>query len=201
MLVTINEQRLPVDFSHLQNLEEVIVEIQERFIPPGQQLFQVHVNGEFFSERYPRESRYLDIGEISRLEVKTVSDEELTRFILQDAVRQADILLQGLEKSASLFRLGTEEEANHLFAQVVEALRWLLQIGESAGQVMRPGQEKIPSGKVSLSRYLSDLEDLLEEMLEISEDEDYVMLADLLEYELRPMVQEWQGILQEIAGR
>lgn len=201
MLVTINDQRLPVDFSHLQNLEEVIVEIQERFIPPGQQLFQVHVNGEFFSERYPRESRYLDIGEISRLEVKTVSDEELTRFILQDAVRQADILLQGLEKSASLFRQGNEEEANHLFAQVVEALRWLLKIGESAGQVMGAGQEKIPAGKVSLSRYLSDLEDLLEEMLEISEDEDYVMLADLLEYELRPMVQEWQEILQEIAGR
>lgn len=201
MLVTINEQRLPVDFSHLQNLEEVIAEIQERFIPPGQQLFQVHVNGEFFSERYPRESRYLDLREISRLEVKTVSDEELARFILQDAVRQADILVQGMEKSATLFRQGNEEEANHLFAQVVEALRWLLQIRESAGQVMGVDQEESPSRKVFLSRYLSDLEDLLEEMLEISEDEDYVMLADLLEYELRPMVREWQGILQEIAGR
>ncbi len=199
MLVTINDEKVPVDFSHLHNLEEVVTEIQERFIPPGQQLFQLHVNGEFFSERYPRESRYVDIGEISRLEVKTISEEEMARLILQDAACQADTLLAGMEQCARLFRVGTEEEANHRFAQVVEALRWLLRTGESACQVLKPDLQKILSRRGPMSRYLGDLEDLLEEMLEISEDEDYVMLADLMEYELLPMVREWQGILREIA--
>jgi hypothetical protein len=202
MLVTINEQNLPVDFSHLHSLEEVITEIHERFIPSGQQLFQLHVNGEFFSERYPRESRYVNIEEISRLDVKTVSDEEMARFILQDAVRQGGTLLQAIEQSASLFRVGSDEEANHYFAQVLEALRWLLQTGEGACQVLQLDLEQASSSQsLPVSRYLSDLQDLLEEMQEISEEEDYVMLADLMEYELLPMVREWQRILQEIADR
>jgi hypothetical protein len=200
MHVTINDQNLPVDFSHFQSLEEVIREIHERFIPPGQQLFQVRINGEFFSERYPREARYVEVKEISRLEVKTLSDEEMARFFLQDAIRQADTLLEGMDRCALLFRVGSEEEANHRFAQVAEALRWLLQTGEHACRVLQPDREKIFSGRVSLSRYLSGLADLLEEMWEILEDEDYVMLADLMEYELMPMVREWQTILQKIAG-
>lgn len=202
MLVTINEQNLPEDFSHLNSLEEVITEIHERYIPAGQQLFQVHVNGEFFSERYPRESRYMEVGEISRLDVRTVSDEEMARFILKDAVHQGGMLVQAIDKSASLFRVGSEAEANHYFAQVIEALRWLLQTGESAGQILQIDLEKISSGHtVPTSRYLRDLQDLLDEMLEVSEDEDYVMLADLMEYELLPMVQKWQRILQELASR
>lgn len=201
MLVTINEQNLPVDFSHLQSLEEIIAEINEQFIPEGQQLYRLHVNGEFFSERYPREARYVDIGEISRLDVKTVSDEEMARLIIQDAVHQGNMVVQALERSAGLFRVGSEEEANHYFAQVLEALRWLLQTGESACRVLRVNLETMSSGgAVPASRYLRDLQDLLEEMLETSEDEDYVMLADLMEYELLPMVQEWQTMLQELAS-
>lgn len=202
MLVTIDEQNLPEDFSHLGNLEDVIAEINERFIPSGQQLFQVHVNGEFFSERYPRESRYMELGEISRLEVKTVSDADMARFILHEAVRQAGTLLKAIEQSASLFRVGSDEEANHYFAQILEALRWLLQTGENACRVLKLDLVKAaPDQNVPVPRYLQDLQDLLEEMQEIAEDEDYVMLADLMEYELLPMVQRWQEILQGIADR
>lgn len=202
MLVTINEQNLPVDFSHVHNLEDLIAEINARFIPSGQQLFQVHVNGEFFSERYPRESRYMEIGEISRLEVKTVSDADMAQFILHEAVRQGETVLQAIKHSASLFRVGSDEEANHYFAQVLEALRWLLQTGEGASQVLHP--DRAAAGNthnVPVARYLNQLKDLLAEMQEIAEEEDYVMLADLLEYELAPMVQEWQKILQGLADR
>ncbi len=202
MLVTINEQNLPENFSHLGNLEDVIAEISERFIPSGQQVFQVHVNGEFFSERYPRESRYMELGEISRLEVKTVSDADMARFILHESVRQAGTLLKAIEQSASLFRVGSDEEANHYFAQILEALRWLLQTGENASQVLKLDLVKAsPDQNVSMPRFLRDLQDLLEEMQEFAEDQDYVMLADLMEYELLPMVQGWQRILQDIAGR
>ena len=43
MQVTINEQQIPVDFTHMRNLEEALVELHDRFLPQGQQLFQVLV--------------------------------------------------------------------------------------------------------------------------------------------------------------
>jgi hypothetical protein len=134
--------------------------------------------------------------------VKTVSDADMARYLLREAVRQGGTLLQAIEQSAVLFRVGSDEEANHYFAQVLEALRWLLQIGEEACQVLGLNLVKAaPDPKVPVSRYLRNLQDLLEEMQEIAEEEDYVMLADLMEYELLPMVQEWQKILQDLAGR
>jgi hypothetical protein len=37
-------------------------------------------------------------------------------------------------------------------------------------------------------------------MVEISENEDYILLADLMEYELLPTVREWQQILQNLSN-
>ena len=110
----------------MRNLEEALVELNDRFVSQGQQLFQVRVNGEFFSERYPRESKYMELKEISTLDLKTIPDGDMAWVILGEAVEQAGILCQAIEKSARLFRVSAEDEANHYFAQVLEALRWLL---------------------------------------------------------------------------
>lgn len=202
MQVTINEEHIPVDFSHLRSLEEALVELNERFVPSGEQLFQVLVNGEFFTERYPRESRYMELKEVTTLDLKTIPDAAMARVISGEAVQQADILCQAIEKSARLFRVAPEDEANHYFAQVLEALRWLLMTGETVGQVLQVdlGQSwSLPGGQTS--KYLRNLQGLLGEMLEISEDEDYILLADLMEYELLPMVRKWQEILRNLASQ
>ena len=202
MQVTINDQSLPVDLSHLRTLEEVLLELNEKFIPTGQQLFQVEVNGQFFTERYPRESRYVTLGEVARLDLKTVSDEELARVILEDAANQVETLAQALTKSAALFRLAAEDEANHYFAQVLDALRWLVQTGEGACRVLEVdlGKESPPQvGDVA--DFLKLFQDLLDEMLQVYEEEDYILLADLMEYELLPMVLQWQKILYHLSHR
>jgi hypothetical protein len=201
MLVSINDQSVPVNTSHFHSLEELLVELYEKYIPQGQQLCQVLVNGEFFSERFPRESRYLDVGEISTLNLTTVSDAEMARMILRQAAGQAQVLCQALEQGAALFRVAAEDEANQYFAQVLEALRWLLHTGSEACQVLNTGlKDAAGDDPGGISRYLVNLEPLLAEMQEIATEEDYIMLADLMEYELLPMVHQWQKILTRLAS-
>ena len=201
MQVTVNEQQIPEDFSHMRSLEEALVDLNDRFVPPGQQLFQVKVNGEFFSERYPRESKYMQLKEISTLDLKTIPDKDMARVILGEAVEQGEILCQAIEKSARLFRVTAEDEANHYFAQVIEALRWLLMTGETACQVLEVDLGKAVSRQVGQpSPFFQNLQDLLGEMVEISENEDYILLADLMDYELLPTVREWQQILQNLSN-
>ncbi len=196
MQVTLNDQSLPVDLSHLRTLEEALLELNEKFIPSGEQLFQVQVNGQFFTERYPRESRYVTLGEVSTLDLKTVSDLDMARGILSDAALKVQTMVQALEKGAALFRLAAEDEANHYFAQVLDALRWLLQTGEGACQVLDVDMAKENSPQFGdVSDFLKRFQDLLDEMLQVYQEEDYILLADLMEYELLPMVQEWQKIL------
>jgi hypothetical protein len=201
MQVTINEEQIPEDFSHMRSLEEALVDLNDRFVPPGQQLFQVRVNGEFFSERYPRESKYMELKEIFTLDLKTIPDKDMARVILGEAVGQAEILCQAIVKSARLFRVAAEDEANHYFAQVIEALRWLLMTGETACQVLDVDLGKAVSRQEGQpSSFFQNLQDLLGEMVEISENEDYILLADLMEYELLPTVREWQQILRNLSN-
>jgi hypothetical protein len=195
MLISVNEQRLAADFSHLANLEEVLAEIHAHHVPPGQELYQVHLNGRFFSERYPRESRYLAIDEIDRLEVKTITQVEMARVLLKEAVAQADTLSQAIVACARLFRVAPEEEANRWLAQVLEALRWLFQTGAGGLRVLSPGGPEEPPHPEALSGLLQNLEKLLTEMETIAAEEDYIMLADLLEYELVPLVQAWRRLI------
>lgn len=200
MHVIINDQSLPEDFSHLRNLEEVIVELNSNFIPEGQQVFQVRVNGEFFTERYPRESRYVSLKDVADLELKTISDSDMARVILRDAAGQVEALVQALQKSAALFRLAAEDEANHYFAQVLDAIRWLLQTGEAACKILEVEMVQIQDAESgNVGGFLLSLQEILEEMLQVYEEEDYILVADLMEYELLPRVQKWQKILLRLA--
>jgi hypothetical protein len=161
----------------------------------------VRVNGEFFSERYPRESKYMELKEIATLDLKTIPDKDMARVILGESVEQAWILCQAIEKSARLFRVTAEDEANHYFAQVIEALRWLLMTGGAACEVLEVDLgEAISYRAGEPASFFQSLQDLLAEMVEISEHEDYILLADLMEYELLPTVREWQQILQNLAN-
>jgi len=199
MRVIIDEQPVTEDLSHLRTLEEALVQIHDRFIPQGQQLFQVRVNGEFYTERYPRESRYIELQQVDSLELKTVPDAQLARYILTEASFQAETLGLGLERSAILFRIAPEDEAHQYFAQVLEALRWLLRTGEEASRLLQLQIGQVPPAPTGpTAATLARLQGTLDEMLKVYESEDYIPLADLLEYELLPLVREWQRILNQL---
>jgi hypothetical protein len=201
MQITINEQALVADFSNLRNLEEVLVQLNDHHIPPGHLLFQVRVNGEFFSERYPRESRYVELQRVDSLDLKVVPDQEMARLNLAEAGFFAETLGMCLERSAVLFRLEDEEEANRYFAQVMDALRWLLKTGEEACQVLGIKLDKLsPQEDRPAGELLKRLQELLDEMLAVYQAQDYIILADLLEYELKPLVSQWQKLLVDLAS-
>ncbi len=196
MQVTINEQTLPADFSHLGNLEEILTEIHAKYLPPGEQLYQVHLNGRFFSERYPRESRYLAREEIERLEVKTLPAREMARVILRETAAQAEILGRAIRECARLFRVAPEQEAHRVLAEVLEALRWLLQTGVGGSRLLQGGSADLPG---EMTRLCGHLKVLLTDMEDQGRQGDLIMLADLVEYELLPLVEQWSRLLLTMA--
>ncbi len=200
MLVTINEQPLQMNMAHLNNLEEALVEVNERYIPPGQQLFQVKVNGQPFSERYPRESRYINLDSVSKLDISTVTDEEMARAILEQSGYMVDTLVQALEEGARLFRLENEDAANNFYSQVLDSMRWLINVGQLASEVLNIDLTALyqPDGQ-KVKDYLVQLGKLLDEMMQAHADRDFVMLADLMEYELLPVVAKWKKILRQLS--
>jgi hypothetical protein len=199
MLVTVNEQPLNINTGHLHNLEEALMAVNDNFIPQGEQLFQVKINGDLFSERYPRESRYIELESIASLDIHTVTDQDMARAILRQTGSQIDMVIHAIEKGATLFRLADESEANFFYSQVLDSLRWMLQVGHLAGEVLKVDMRVVQQpGHSPGDDFLNRLTELLDEMAQVHQEEDFILLADLMEYELIPVVMEWKKIIARL---
>jgi hypothetical protein len=57
--------------------------------------------------------------------------------------------------------------------------------------------EKLEIKGMDIETYYTRLIKLIDEMLDVQEDEDWILLADLIEYELAPIMNKWKEFLME----
>lgn len=58
----------------------------------------------------------------------------------------------------------------------------------------------LDSGCKEFTASTEQLSNLLTEMCEVLESSDWILLADLLEYEFLPLSQNWKQVIQNIRG-
>jgi hypothetical protein len=62
-------------------------------------------------------------------------------------------------------------------------------------EVLHVDLSAVPFQKATVKDEVQKLSGVIDQMLKVQEDEDWVMLADLLEYELIPLLKGWNEIL------
>jgi hypothetical protein len=58
--------------------------------------------------------------------------------------------------------------------------------------------ESLTRSFASFDAAAEDVSTLFSEMMEVLENEDWILLADLLEYEFIPAITRWQGVIAEL---
>jgi len=101
-------------------------------------------------------------------------------------------LARGLAAIAELIQSGQEAAASGYFLQAIEGLRWLALALQNLNSLLfsRENQK-------GLNEEIEKLGEILGSLLNAWENSDYVLISDLLEYELAPFV---QLIKEEITG-
>ena len=136
--------------------------------------------------------------DIQSLEVELANLEDLAANNLTNALDYLKRLIPGFEKAADLFRTGNEQEANKYYLQILEGIDWFSQV---VNVIMKPetGHLIVPgSDNESLEVRQEKLTDLMNQMLEANKNQDWVLLADLLEYEMVPFYKDWEKILSKL---
>lgn len=160
------------------NLEEVLQEILKNQISEEKIVWAVRLNGENYSEKAPHDARKIKIDDIYALEIGTTDKTEICRSFLEKGGMIFDDLRESVVKISGLFRMADEKEANRHFVKFLESYRDLIQmLRQSEGILKLNSQEKLAS-----------LEKLSDEIIAAQEKGDWIMLADLLEYELAPLL-------------
>lgn len=130
---------------------------------------------------------------IELLEIELAHLKDLVANNLGNAKDYLEKLIPGFQKAADLFRMGNEQEAHKYYLQILDGIDWFSQVvqtivvslkNEFDGQNYKDQQAKLTN--------------LMNQMLEANQNQDWVLLADLLEYEFIPFYEGWQEVLSRI---
>lgn len=201
MEVLVDHRKIELETSKVRNLEEVLLKIMADEIKAENIITAVILNGQIYSEKIPHDASQVPIQEIQTLEIQTMSMEEIAWHFLIQSGKQIDQLVDHARQVSELFRVCDEGEANEQYASFLESLRLFLQMVNETQAILNLPLNRIPFKGGTVETKIEALSNIIDQMHQVQKDEDWVMLADLLEYELVPAMDEWKSILSLLKGK
>ncbi|HJA78490.1 hypothetical protein [uncultured Desulfovibrio sp.] len=181
------------EISNFANLEEILVDVMEEEGMESRVVTDVLVNNELFSEIYPHQAEDISTASINSVEVRSIEASEMALAIAGEMEKVAVMMKKAAHEIARLFREGTNADALDLLQDLVEVIRDFL----SMLNLLRTQYLKT-AGDISLNLQGDKFAELVSEMNEVMEGEDWILLADLLEYEFAPLCEAWRDASKQV---
>jgi hypothetical protein len=185
-----HESALRID--NFSNLEEILVKAMYEPTLQDRVVTDVMVNNEHFSELYPHQAEDINASDVAQLEIRSVSVGEMSLDITQELHTVSKIMASGSRQTARLFRQANDDEALELHQDLLDVAReFLSMIGVLRNEFLVSSDQNFSDGVKTFSSLFS-------EMTEVLENEDWILLADLLEYEFIPACESWEQIIKNL---
>ncbi len=198
MEILLDQKSIEIDTGEAGNLEQILLKIMGEEVPPGNVIASVKVNRASYSEKKPHEALSVHVRDISLLEITTIRKEEVVWPFLEAGIGQLDLIIKSAVRVSRLFRIADEAEANDHYADLLHSLRLFMRMVKEAGESLFIDFATILFKDTSVNDRVEKFGHIIGHMLSIQEKEDWVMLADIIDYELIALLDEWKLILPMI---
>lgn len=191
-MIIIDGQRSPLEVHQFENLEQIIEKIMEDRRMHSRIVTDVLVNDEAFSEIYPHQAEDMEASYIKRVEIVSVPASEMAQDITRELYKVVTLMGKAGRQVADLFRQADDDQALELYGDLLDVNRdFLNMVGVLRSEYAADTSEEFEAA-------LSDLSSLFSELIEIQENEDWILLADLLEYEYLPVVEKTKNMVARL---
>ena len=191
-MIIIDGRQSDISTGNFANLEEILVKVMEEEILEDRIVTDVLLNNENFSEIYPHQAEDISSGDVQSLELRTASLNEMAGDVTVELYKVLRIMQSGCKRIAALFRAAD-------LAEALEVLQDLLDVTRHFLATINLLTEKFPASKDAvLEKASSELDGLVSEMCDVMDNHDWILLADLLEYEMLPACQTWNDVLASL---
>ncbi len=181
-----------------QTLEEALQRVQETACPPGRLIATLRCDGLEIGAGAMAETLGKPTEEFQRLEVYTGTRAGLVR----DAMEQAWLTLQdGEEERSQIAQLIAEGNVTDGIRILGENLGVWQQIHDAIAkslQMLELNPAAIQVNDMTFEEAVTQPRAMLLQIKNALQSQDYVLLADVLQYEFGDVVAQWQAIIEEI---
>jgi len=192
-MIVIDGRESSISLANFANLEEVLSTLLEEEGLSERIVTDVFLDDEAFSELYPHQAEDIEANSFSRLELRTISADQMASDIVGELPKVINIMAGGSRQAAELLRHAELAEGLEVLQDIIGVSRELL----NTVHVLRNHYATGPSKEIeTLGETLSEL---LGEVGDVMANEDWVLVADLLEYEFLPACEGWRPVIDAIS--
>lgn len=174
--------------SDFSNLEELLKDIAQEKAMADRIVTDVIINDENFTEIYPHQAEDMDCDSIDSVEIRSIPAATMAVRIAGELEKVALMMGKGARSVSSLFRNSQESDALELLQDLLDVTRDLISLLSH----LRDNYTGVTDE--SYAEKLEAFSNLISEMSEVLENEDWVLLADLLEFEYAPACDDWRKV-------
>lgn len=198
-LVKLNDEVLDLDMEGMSKIGDIYEKLTSEFFDDKEIVTEIHINDRIVDTEDFLATLDTSLEDVERLSFKT----------LKNPARQVASLLGKMngylsgfaveiDKVADKFRLGSIEEANVSLLEAIDGLVALNELLSTVRMVSSPDINTLQNAGKSMEDLEKGLLDVTEEIRKGQEGQDWVTVADLLEYELSPLMKEWKEMIPHL---
>ncbi|MBI9081514.1 MAG: hypothetical protein JEY79_17450 [Pseudodesulfovibrio sp.] len=191
-MIIIDGKQYDIGSQNLENLEQVFNKVVEDGHLEDRIVTDVRINEEPFTEIYPHQAEDIDMSEVESVEIVTMTTDDMAVEITLELYKVVNIMAEGSKRVSELFRQADDAEALETYQDLIDVMRnFLNMIGVLRDQYsLDEHPEFLKSAE--------ELNSMFTEMGSVLENEDWILLADLLEYEFLPAVEKWKKVIKHL---
>ena len=171
------------------------------FIPEGKVIRTIVINGTQYDDLMldADKSKAFKLGDADEIKIATMNQLELLNGSLNAAITFLKEFKAGIVKTTDEIRWGNSAGAFKDFSAYLSGLTMFIQIMEKISQFLKIDYNNLVYDGKSVQSYFNDLEKILASVLSTQVEQDYVLLADIVEFELKPNIEMFENILKDMS--
>ncbi|MBF0551815.1 MAG: hypothetical protein HQK60_14930 [Deltaproteobacteria bacterium] len=202
MRLMLNGEELIVEgLNNDATLGDMIKVVETRFLPKGHVITIIKVHDDEISHEAEMDLMPESLAGIRSLEISSADPMMLAAEGIKDAQEYIKKLIGGVGEALSFFRTMSVQDGGRILVKIVEGLNWFTQIVSRSEPYLHIDYASYHYQGKTLAQHFGTLRQTIIQMSEAQARNDWVLLADLLEYELTPILQIWEGVLPVLEQR
>lgn len=147
-----------------------------------------------------REQHLRSLASLSSISLETGLASDLANETLASIEEFQTALMAELNRAVEMFRMDTFEKANEVFARCLDGMQVLLNTTLSVASLLQVGAPDVVTGDSTLEENTRKISRVLDELISAQTNRDSILVADLIEYELHPLLEDWTGVVESLRG-
>jgi hypothetical protein len=197
----VNEREIPPP-PELTSLDQVVRHVEQAHLPPDSIIRQISIDGlPLVSDELQQEPGTLleGIEKRDRIDIVTGTVRDVATDSVREAVAYLDRITALTPDLAASFLATPGPEAFESLRQLYEGFYWLNLLLDRLESTFEITLDSLTVEGVAAREHHRKFVDVMKQLVEAQERQDFILIADLLEYEIVPQVPVWRQIFEGMA--